>query len=317
MSNDFNTNKNIELLWEVLLDETHVKSMSDMERKKLYELFNNHRKIFYEKEKESTSSLVIMNKKFLSFFIQFVNSKIKDNSQLQNSTMNSSINSNVYKKEDIQIQKQNKFQKDLAAKKMDFENTMNHNKPPELDFSEKIEETKIKGMDELIAKTIEQRNYEISQIHNNSYNNSDLIPEQWLKTSLKKDNNPIVNNQNTTFKQIKIEDLIPIDHEVINLPNEKKITWNDSNEIKYFYKNDILMNENQINSNNEINTNILHKLKKIEPIMNINIDVKTEILQIKNEMIQFFKKVNGLEKQIETIHNTLNKINLMLNNINI
>jgi hypothetical protein len=317
MSNDFNTNKNIELLWEVLLDENHVKSINDIERKKLYDLFNNHRKLFYEKEKENTSSLVTMNKKFLAFFIQFVNSKIQDNLLLQKS--------NVYKKEDLQMQKQTKFQKDLAEKKMDFENMINYNKPPELDFSEKIEETKIKGMDELIAKTIEQRNYEISQIQNTTYNNLDILPEQWLKTSL-----PIVNNKNTntntnintntTFKQIKIEDLIPVEHEVINLPNEKKISWNDSNEIKYFYKNDILMNE--YDNNNEINNNsILNKLKKIEPSSSINInqdiDIKTEIIQLKTEMMQYIKKVNGLEQQIENINIMLNNINLMLNNINI
>lgn len=312
MSNDFNINKNIELLWEVLLDENHVKSMNNNEKKKLYDLFNIHRKLFYEKEKDNKSTLVVMNKKFLSFFIKFVNSKIQDNK-----LNNQNLNTTLYKKEDIQVQKQNKFQKDLDEKKMDFENTINYNKPPELDFSEKIEETKIKSMDELIAKTIEQRNYEISQIHNNSYNNSDLVPDQWLNTSLKKENNPT-----TTFKQIKIEDLIPIDHEVINLSNEKKISWNESDEIKYFYKNDILTNEN---NNYEINNNILNKLKKIEPIvhmnqkkiepiMNINqdIDVKTEIMQIKNEMSEFYKKINEIEKHIATIN-----INLMLNNINI
>ena len=210
MSNEFNTNKNIDLLWEVLLDENHVKSLNSNEKQKLYDLLNNHRKLFYEKEKNNATSLVNMNKKFLSLFIKFINSNIKDNLLKQEK------NTNIYNKEDLQIQKLNKFQKDLIDKKKDFENTINFIKPPEIDFSEKIEETKIKGMDELIAKTIEKRNYEISQIQNNSYNTNtlDIIP-------IKKD------NTNTTFKQIKIEDIIPVEHEIINLNtsslNEKKM----------------------------------------------------------------------------------------------
>jgi len=44
--NQFTTKNNVDLLWDVLLDENYVKKMNDPDKLKLKELFNNQRNIF-------------------------------------------------------------------------------------------------------------------------------------------------------------------------------------------------------------------------------------------------------------------------------
>jgi hypothetical protein len=289
----FNTIKNIELLWEVLLDDSYIKGLNEVDKINVYEIFNSHRKIFYEKEKDinNNANLIELNKRFLSFFIQILNTKKQEN---------------IYKIEDIHNQRQSKFQKDLAEKKMDFENMTMKLKPPELDFTEKIEETKIKGMEELISKTIEQRNYEISMIHNSNYNtlpninsntNSNTISNSNSNSNSNTNSNSNSNsNTNPNIKYIKIKEEIPIKHDVINLKgdNEKKISWSNENEIKYFNKNDILLDDSNSNINE---SNIFKKLKKIpsNPVTNPVID-------------ELVKKIDMFEERMQNIEMKLDEL---------
>lgn len=297
MSHLFISNTNKELLWEVLLDEKPVKTMNKDEKIMLYESFNNHRKTFYELEKNipinpssnANTTLVEMNKRFLTSYIQILNS-----TKIESETNNQNIN---YKIEDIHAERQQIFEKQLAEKRQDFENIQL--KPPPIDFSEKIEDTKIKGMDELIAKTIAQRNYEISQIHNSAYNK-----ELFTNPNPNSNQNVI---QGQPFKQIKIENIVPVKHEVINLHPEKKISWNETNEIKYFNKNDILIDKKE----NE--TPILNKLKKITSITsnieeldkNIDKDILKKIhiltLGIKDEISEYKQLVENINRKLDII----------------
>jgi hypothetical protein len=287
MNNIFNSTKNVKLLWEILLDQENVKYMNDLEKLNILEVFNQHKNTFINQHKNqpplTTPKLMELNKQFLSTFIQFIDHN--------------------YKKElrqDIQEERQNKFEKELSEKKMDFEKLITPSKPVELDFSEKIEDTKIKSMDSLIAQTIAQRNYEISQIQNQTSNGTN---ESWLKskeTSIKSDINSNINsnsNSNEKLKFIKIKEIIPIQHDIINLKvennkkeNDKKISWNDNNEIKYFNKNDILLE-------NDNNINIFDKLKKVN-----NTDTNIEIIKrldvINNNYINILEKLEFIISKI-------------------
>jgi len=324
--NQFNDSSNVDLLWDVLLDENYVKKMNETEKLKLKELFHNHRNIFYEKEKNNNYNLVTFNKKFLTFFIQVINSFINNNNNNDNDNQSKTkVKSNsIYKIEDIMEYRKNEFEKELSEKKTDFENFNTLNKPPPVDFSEKIEDTKIKGMEELIAKTIAQRNYEISQIQNQIQNPND-------NNSIQNKDININNNNNGILKQIKIKEPLPIKHDVINLKNdnnEKKISWNDTNEIKIFNKDDILLDTNT-NNNNEQNENILNKLKKISINSNDNETNETNAtnetnvtnatmelikkmhkfnVSIKEEVNEYKEKVILLEKKMEIINNKLDSI---------
>ena len=313
--NQFTAKNNIDLLWDVLLDENYVKKMNDRDKLKLKEIFHDQRNIFYEKEKKNNYDLFSINKKFLTSFIEIINSFKNENNHNQDKKEKEKEKEKVkekemkylYKIEDIQNQRQNDFEKELAEKKVDFENFITINKPPQIDFSEKIEDTKIKGMEELIAQTIAQRNYEISQIQNQNQNQNQnpIKPHQEEKQIL-------------NLKQIKIKEQLPSKHEIINLKSlindhteTKKISWNDTNEIKFFNKDDILLNtdiDNENDINNEFNVNILSKLKKI-PINNNNNDSNSTLelikkmhkfnVTIKDEVSEYKERVLLLERKIE------------------
>ena len=315
--NQFTTKNNVDLLWDVLLDENYVKKMNDSDKLKLKELFNNQRNIFYEKEKNNNYDIVSINKKFLTYFIQVINSFKNEPEKEQEKEIKY-----LYKIEDIQSQRQHDFEKELAEKKVDFENFITINKPPQIDFSEKIEDTKIKGMEELIAKTIAQRNYEISQIQSQNH----VKIEEKDKDKDKDKEKQIIN-----LKQIKIKESLPIKHEVINLKsvinehNEKRITWKDNNEIKFFNKNDIVLdkqdtntNTNNDSDNDEFNINILSKLKKIPNNNNHNNESNAtlELIKkmhkfnatIKDEVSEYKERVLLLEKKIELLEKNANKL---------
>jgi hypothetical protein len=264
----FVSKENIDLLWEVLLDDPILKNTPETKQKLVYNSLYKNINIFYNREKSKPFNLITLNKGFLGEMLKMLrNDKSKD------------IFTEKHKVEDIHAERQILFEKELAEKKNDFEKSITLKKPPIPDFTEKIEYEKIKGMEELIAKTVAQRNFDISQIHPTS------ASEDWLKpqeTSVK----PV------EFKQIKIEKKMDeniIKNEIIELSktnsksNSKKISWSNKDEIQYF----------------DSNSNILNKLKKIE------LDPLSQLL--KDYMI--------LKEKVENIDNRINENTLAISKI--
>lgn len=291
--NPFLSNQNVNLLWEVLLDEPSIRHITPEEITKLHAVFSNNLTIFNESNKPNNNShtdLTQLNKTFLGQMIRMIRANI-----------NTTKNKNVYKVEDIQAQRQQQFEQQLAQKRNDFEASMTLTKPPIPNFTEKIEDEKIKGMDELIAKTVAQRNFDISQINMNPSNTDWLQPEP---TSIK-------------LNKIKIQEDIPSSIEVVELPksNSKKLTWNDDrNETKVFDKNEAIINNNTNSAvtNNrvpliETNFSILNKLKKVveEPSVSI---LPLEIPPKSDDYAELKEKMITLELKMDTILDSIHKL---------
>lgn len=280
--NPFISKQNINLLWEVLLDEPTIKHITQEEITQLHIVFSNNVSIFNENTKHTNNpDLTQLNKTFLGQMIRMIRA---------NAT------TNAYKVEDIQAQRQQQFEHQLAQKRNDFESSMTLTKPPLPNFTEKIEDEKIKGMDELIAKTVAQRNFDISQINMNPTNTDWLNPQQ---TSIK----------------IKIQEDIsnstPI--EIVELPktNSKKLSWNDNkNETKVFDKNEAIINNNTpINRAPLIETNfsILNKLKKVADHPSLSI-LPIEAPSKNDDYAELKEKMNTLELKMDTILDSINKL---------
>ena len=314
----FLSKENIELLWDVLLDEPIVRSISKSKQDQVYNVFYNNVFTFFEKEKMKQHDLITLNKKFLSQMLKAFRQdpgaiKEKQIDKQQDKQQDKQI----YKVEDIHSERQSMFEKQLAQKKADFESSLLVNKPPVPNFTEKIEQDKIKGMDELIARTVAQRNFDISPMNITSES------EQWLKSQetsvkLKKPKEEI--QEPTELKYIKIEKQAPsysIQNDVteLALPKDmtasKKLTWSKDNEVRYIeeYKefkepkvNSLLINslDNGIPSS----FNILDKLKKKET-NTIHDTNKVELLENKVESMHL--QIDELSKKIEQILEVLNK----------
>lgn len=301
----FLSKQNVNLLWEVLLDEPSIHHISQEETTNLHVLFSNNLATFNENNNlNSNTDLTYLNKTFLGQMIRMIRSNIHTSTNNHTSTKihtttNTTTNKNAYKVEDIQAQRQQQFEEKLAQKRNDFEASMTLVKPPVPNFTEKIEDEKIKGMDELIAKTVAQRNFDISQINMSPVNTKWLQPQQ-TSTKIK--------------IQEDISNLTPI--EVVELPktNAKKLSWNDArNQLNVFDTNDAA---NSVNIDTvvttprgpliESNFSILNKLKKVveEPF----ISMELENTAMSNDYAELKEKMNSLEVKMNTILDSIHKL---------
>jgi hypothetical protein len=260
MSNisQFTTNQNLNLLWDVLLDELHINRSNNSLMSNIRTIFESNIKPFTTRSKPSTN-IMDLNKQFLSQVVLAVNRlfpNLKQEQNIKRITITDEEISEPYKIEDIHASRQSDFEKEVERKRMELENYMTPQKPRDLDFSDKASDGKIKSMDSLVADKMAQRNFEIEQIQNNNYNNNtiNIDPEKWLspkETSIKTEKitqEQIMHTNANTNANTKLK-YINIDNDNVSVLKEKKVTWNDS----------------------EQTTNIFQKLKKRpdEPISEI------------------------------------------------
>ena len=239
MSN-FLTKQNIALLWEVLLDDMHI----DVNNK---QIVTNIRSVFESNINPFTKNthvnvntqLVSLNKIFLSQVVVAVNRLFPSLKQgqefkrIQISSEEAQL-SEPYKVEDIREEKRDHFEKQVNKKRLEFENSINQNKPAELDFSEKIDDGKIKEMDILIAETVARRKFDIEQIQ------YPLVTEVPVKQNAIKEKEPVMASDLGIYRKLKLK---PIDKDTTKYTtkdttkdttntNKKNVTWltdNDNN----------------------------------------------------------------------------------------
>jgi hypothetical protein len=252
-NSNFLTKQNLNLLWEVLLDELHI----DVNNKSI---ITNIRTVFesninpFTKNVNQNTQLVILNKQFLSQVLIAVNrlfpnlKQEQDFKRIQISSEEAQI-PDPYKIEDIREARQISFENQVNLKRADFENSINLNKPKELDFSEKIEVNKIIEMDALIAETVARRKFDIEQIQHVVVSED---TENWLqpqsqppkitnintKTNLRPIEKEPSNSDLSIYRKLKFKQ--PEENVVINANTGKKnVTWTDQ-----------MPNTNTINNSN-------------------------------------------------------------------
>ena len=253
MSNlsQFNNKPNINLLWDVLLDELCINTNNKTLVTNIKTVFESNIKLFTARCNPKTH-IMELNKQFLSQVVFAVN-RLFPNLNKQNQEQNiKKINitneesSEPYKIEDIHLSRQTEFERGVERKRMELENYMTPQKPKELDFSYGDLDGKITEMDSLISEKMVQRNLDIEQLHNGNYNSSNIDPETWLKP------------KETSVKTEKINSL------------QNKLTNNNNNKDLKKKVSFLDFSSNNAISNNAINDpsliNIFQKLKR-QPIL--------------------------------------------------
>ena len=139
---NFVSTENTKMLWDVIQKTTtkidynnHVNKMNEFSQ---FQLCNSLNK----------QELLEINKKYITHIVGF----IKD--------------SKLTTFEEIQQLKRDKFNEELNKKQQDFSNMMLKPSPPPLKFEDEKDKP-ISEMEDLIHKTIAQRNYDIEQISKN------------------------------------------------------------------------------------------------------------------------------------------------------
>lgn len=293
--------ENIELLWDVLLDELCI----DVNNK---QMAGNIRVVFekninpFISNVNPTTSLVELNKTFLKQIMIAINKLFPNLRNMKKIQIGDEFSDKPYKIEDIHSVRQNNFEKQLEQKRMDFEVSINPSKPNEMDFSDKFQETKITSMDTLIAETLAKRNFDIEQIQYGNYNNT-TQPSDWLspkETSLKIEKQQQYENVQKDMQNKNNKYLQPVSSSFPQ-PNQKgnNVSWDDEGGSNISFE----VEENvsaPVRSTSE--KDIFSKLKKMEPHEEKE-SVSKEISDMKEEMIRLNKNI---EKMMEIFMNMNN-----------
>jgi hypothetical protein len=210
----FLTKGNVETIWDVLQDEK-LPNMNE-------QVFINNIKLFGEKERSSGLTLYQMNTKFIMQFKDFMEKQhlqqrvLKQQQQqehqyqqqqqhqhhhqntnkqtdgpirlnIQDSESNYSITA-----EELHAERIGEFEKQLSQKQNEFSSLMIQEKPADLNFSDVKDSPIGSEMEQLIANTMKQRNFDIEQIHSQNTSINATTTTNWLSskdTSLKTEKN--------------------------------------------------------------------------------------------------------------------------------
>jgi hypothetical protein len=158
MSSSFITNENIDLLWEIILEEEFIRKV--VSKEKIVE-FRNYFIVQIKEFQNATAKLNIplvqLNKQFITNFMMVMKSQQPQNPQ-------NPPNKKLYTSQEIQAERKSQFENDLSRKQNEFTRAMSVSVPEIPKFSEDLDKPIGSAMDELIAKTLAERNYEIQQI---------------------------------------------------------------------------------------------------------------------------------------------------------
>jgi hypothetical protein len=211
---EFKSEENIGLLWEIIFDVNNGKSQS-VENIKIDFLFKVGKFIeIMSKQKNEKIDCLTLNKIFITNYVGSLESEQPTKPSQKQSEPE------LITFEEIQKSKRSSFEKELKLKQIDFEKSMVNPVPEVPNFKVGTIDKPISEMEELIARTLAQRNYEIDQIHNQNMNPQEA--EKWLhpqETSVKSEKLPIRAAQPTTKSVTPIEETKFTD---------KHVTWGEN-----------------------------------------------------------------------------------------
>lgn len=289
MSTLFTTNENIDLLWEIILEEEFIRKV--VSREKIVE-FRNYFIVQIKEFQNATAKLNIplvqLNKQFITNFMTVMRSQ-QPVPQVQ-------PNKQLYTSQEIQAERKSQFENDLTRKQNEFTRGMSVPVPEIPKFSEDLDKPIGSAMDELIAKTLAERNYEIQQIQR-QMPGPPPPPQQTQQT-------PQTPQQIKYIKigeEVKGHVMTPIDvNDVFDKTPEKNtaliknVSWGENEYQEYTPTQQQPSDETGFN-------HLFSKLKKVE--------TKTQEQQ---DILDLKISVSEIQKQMTTIHE---KIEILLNRI--
>jgi hypothetical protein len=215
---EFKSDENIGLLWEIIVDvNDKPKNVDNLKLDFLFKVGKFIEIILIQKNEKM--DCLNLNKIFITNYVGSLESQnVKTNTgstTIVPIKQQSDPEPELITFEEIQNNKRTTFEKELKLKQRDFENSMANNVPEIPNFKVGDLDKPISEMDDLIARTLAQRNYEIDQIHNQHMNPQEA--EKWLhpqETSVKAEKLPIRAAPSTSKQVNAIEENKSIDRHV-------------------------------------------------------------------------------------------------------
>jgi hypothetical protein len=234
--NIFKSNQNLNMLWEVLLDELNINANNTKMKNNIKTVFDTNINLFLINANK-TAPIMLLNKQFLGQVVLAVNQlipTIKQENNIKKITITNEEIIEPYKIEDIHASRQTDFEKEVERKKAELESYLIPPKPINLDFSDNNQmNLKITEIGPLLAEKMAERNLELEKIQNMNYNPSTVNPDSWLKsqeTSVKKDFKPeqkkvtfeMDDSTTNIFSKLKKNTLVTVEPEIEEIQVSEK-----------------------------------------------------------------------------------------------
>jgi hypothetical protein len=302
--------ENVETLWDVIIDENIFKFLSKDNQNKVYNIFIENIKGFFENDRKTASNLIDMNKKYILLILNYIKTTYSNQIPNKIKIYEEPAPKELITYEEIQNDKKSQFEKDLMKRQEEFTSAMALPIPEVPEFTDKFTDSPISEMDKMIKEITARRNYDVELI-NRSFQNqviSEGQTDEWLKP------------QETSIKNEKLnKNTINNTNRLNNLEEkEKNVTWGENQEI-YFSS----MQEETLDTKYE--TNIFNKLKKKEANQNPNQNPNPENITLNiNELgldldldlpdRKIEQRLSKIEESLELYKNKIDKIFDILQN---
>jgi hypothetical protein len=296
---EFITSENVELLWEIIMEEDIVKVIPKNRIYEFRQFYIGQIKQYseYVVGRNTNIPLVKINQDFITGFIK----KIQPAPQQQQQQQSQPKTKELYTAEEIQTDKRSQFESELTRKQNEFKNAMTVPVPEIPKFGDQLDKPIGSAMDELIAKTLAERNYDVQMIQKQNANGVANV-EQFLKgqeTSVKAAkpgyNPPTSAQQQNQIKYIKIGDdvddsalkttnVIDLSSPKLERPDKKNVSWGNNEYQEYTHQNSV-----------ESQNTLFSKLKYVAPNNN-------------NEVEELKSEINNLKTQITILNDKFDKL---------
>lgn len=286
---------NISTLWEVISDEEIFKFLPKDSQSKISQVFLNNVRGFFDTEKTKTTNLVDMNKKYIILILAHIKQHFVPQMPNKIKISDEPSPKELITYEEIHTDRQSQFEKDLIRRQDEFTRTMTLTAPQAPDFTDKLEDKPIEGMDRLIKEMTAKRNYEVEQINRN-YTSDINQTSNWLKpqeTSVKTDKFPA--QQDTTssasrFKFLNLDEQLGGGGE----QGKKNVTWGVNKEIAA---------SNLESTDDDLETNIFKKLKRVgpEPAAQNNIQLSLHDIPQEDRLANMERQIAALASKMEAL----------------
>ena len=298
---EFKSDENIGLLWEIIVD-VNDKS-KNVDNLKLDFLFKVGKFIeIMVIQKNEKMDCLNLNKIFITNYVGSLESQNSStsatSSQIVPVKQESQPEPQLITFEEIQNNKRTTFEKELKLKQRDFENSMVNAVPEIPNFKVGDIDKPISEMEDLIARTLAQRNYEIDQIHNQHMNPQEA--EKWLhpqETSVKAEKLPIRAAPPTSKQVNTIEENKTID---------RHVTWGEN----LTFDIQEIQGQEPIKAPNQL-PNIFSKLK-MKPISQSSENEDNEDSQKSQERNSI--NIKKLQDDVVNINQKIDKMMVILEN---
>jgi hypothetical protein len=295
----FKSNQNKGIIWALLnehnifdgIDNKYVNSIKTEFDNKINQISNTI---------SNEDNMVTLNKKVIS---EMINEMIKyktPNIQRQPSRQEQ-LDVIPITSADVQLQKQNLFQKNLETKQTEFDTLINKPKPITIDFADNNGQDKPNSseMERKLAETIAWREKQLNVVLDTQNNSEANISEanKWIN----RDNvSPSENNL-----ILKIDKNTPVDINVINLDNKfkKKVSFPDSKESEPIADNFLSLLKkkdpqhiahNNVNNSYNLDEDMIFMKTQLKELMDKqNILLKNQNIILENQTVML-KIINEL-----------------------